>query len=182
MSETFTAHLSTIINRMDSLAKCMDSVENRGRPRSPSLSSGSETYTPGPAPVSWADRHPNKRLIIDPNKVLTWADEDDEENNANQSGCHLYRVSLATESLLRDFFSRSIPNATRRCWRKVCGMPSGRFTKCPKLDTTLKSKLPKQSKDADRPLARPRHYCSMQLGPLSTCWSNYTSLQTSGKQ
>ena len=46
-------------------------------------------------------------------------------------------------------------------------MPSSRFTKCPKLDTTLKSKLPKQSKDADRLMAKAQALLLDAVGPLA---------------
>ena len=104
----------------------------------------------------WADRDPSTRFVPDPNEVLSWPDdgEDQPEDRDADQGCALFQVSSATESLLKDAFTRTVPNGTRRHWREHYGMPASRFTKCPKLDTTLKSKLPKTCKDADRPLAK----------------------------
>ena len=82
-------------------------------------------------------------------------------------GCALFQVSSATELLLKDAFTRTVANGTRRRWREHYGMPASRFTKCPKLDTTLKSKLPKTCKDADRPLAKTQALLLDAVGPLA---------------
>ena len=42
-------------------------------------------------------------------------------------------------------------NDTRYRWQEQYGMPGSNFTKCPKLVTTIKSRLPKQCKDTDCP-------------------------------
>ena len=46
-------------------------------------------------------------------------------------------------------------------------MPASRFTKCPKLDKTLKSKLPKHCKDTEWPLAKTQALLLEAVGPLA---------------
>ena len=74
---------------------------------------------------------------------------------------------LPTESLLQETFTRTALNGTRHKWCEIYGMPSSWFTKCPKLNTTLKSKVPKQSKDADNPLAKTQALMLDAVGPLA---------------
>jgi hypothetical protein len=50
-------------------------------------------------------------------------------------------------------FSKPVPNATRRHWRKTYGMQASHMTRCQKLDGTICPHIPKTGKDADRSLA-----------------------------
>ena len=102
-------------------------------------------------------------MAFDPDEVLTWPDDVEPEEH----GCPLHRVSSATEALLKDAFSKTVPNDTRRRWQKQFGMPASDHTKCPKLDTTLKARLPKQCKEADRPLACLQTLLLDTMGPLT---------------
>ena len=169
MSETFTTHLSNISNKVDSLAERVDIVEKRPSP-SVSIASGSENRRQGRLSESpdtlWADRDPDERLVCDPDEVLIWPDDEDLSVHGEQ-GCQLHRVSPATESLLKEAFSKTVPNGTRRLWREQYGMPASDYTRCPKLDTTIKSRLPKQCKDADRSLARIQTLVLDAVGPLT---------------
>ena len=51
-------------------------------------------------------------------------------------------------------------------------MPASDYTRCPKLDTTIKSRLPKQCKDADQSLARIQALVLDPVGPLTHFWAN----------
>ena len=177
MSETFSAHLIDISSKINSLAERVDEVEKwlslsrQQHVPSSTPNPGSENRPPRalpsePATPSWADRDPSERFVQDPNEILRWPD-DEEQNNDADHGCTLFNVSVATGSLLRDAFTKMVPNGTRRRWREHYRMPTSRFTKCPKLDTMLKSKLPKQCKDADRPLAKNQALLLDAVGPLT---------------
>ena len=169
MSETFTAHLSNISNKVDSLAERVDVVEKRPSPPSSSsfVTSGSENRRLSESPdTPWADRDPDERLVCDPDEILIWPDNEDLSVQGEQ-GCQLHRVSTATESLLKEAFSKTVPNGTRRRWREQYGMPATDYTRCPKLDTTIRSRLPKQCKDADRSLARIQALVQDAVGPLT---------------
>ena len=103
----------------------------------------------------WANRDPEEQLAFDPDEVIVWPDDDLELDNAgDEQGCQLYRISEATELLLKEAFPRTALNSTRRHWRQSHGMPASDFTKCPKLDSTLKAKVPKTCKDGDRPFCK----------------------------
>ena len=138
MSETYTAHLSDISNKVTSLAEQVDIVERR-----PSLSqhitkstpaSGSESR-PHRGMANETPRGPNKQFIQDCNEIVRWPEDDKDLTNETDQGCLLFTVSTATESLLNDAFMKTVPNGTRRCWREHYSMQASRFTKCPKLDT-----------------------------------------------
>ena len=169
MSETFSAHLTVITGKVDSLAERVDHVE---RERSPPTATpppqtpapgGSENQTPMTSTTPWWQRDPNERLVVDPNEDLTWPDDTEPE----EQGCPLHTVSSTTEALLKDACSKTVSNDTRRRWRKQFGMPANDRTKCPKLDTTLKARLPKQCKENDRSLARLQTMVLDAMGPLT---------------
>ena len=119
-----------------------------------------QTETAG---IPWWQRDPNERMVLDPDEVLTWPDDVEPEEH----GCPMHGVSSATEALLKDAFLKTVPNDTRCRWRKQFGMPASDYTKCPKLDTTLKARLPKQCKEADSPLARLQTLLPDTMGPLT---------------
>ena len=166
MSETFSAHLTVITGKVDSLAERVDHVE---RERSPPTATpppqtpapgGSENQTPMTSTTPWWQRDPNERLVVDPN-------EDPDDTEPEEQGCPLHTVSSTTEALLKDACSKTVSNDTRRRWRKQFGMPANDRTKCPKLDTTLKARLPKQCKENDRSLARLQTMVLDAMGPLT---------------
>lgn len=114
-------------------------------------------------PVLWCDRPLDEPI---PTELITWPDDDPAESE--RDGCQLNKVSQETEVLLKEAFSKPVSNGTRRRWRKAYGMPACDNTKCPKLDNTVKAQLPRECKDADRPLARLQALMLDAVGPLNT--------------
>lgn len=165
MSETFTAQLVTISSQMTALTERVENVEKGPRPITPM------SAVPVPVPSTsrttaalWCDRPLDEPI---PNEVITWPDDDPADSEGDEFGCQLNKVSEETEVLLKDAFSKPVSNGTRRRWRKAYGMPACDSTKCPKLDNTVKAQLPKECKDADRPLARLQALLLDAVGPLS---------------
>ena len=112
MSETLTAHLCDIPNRVSSLAERVDIVEKRPSPplNTPNTS-GSKSRPPKASPsegsaIYWADSDPHERFVPDLNEILTWPDGGDDA----EQGCSLFHVSMEIESLLRDAFTKTVPN------------------------------------------------------------------------
>ena len=64
------------------------------------------------------------------------------------------KLSSITTKIVEDAFGHSISNERQRSLKRKQPIPDTPFTKCPKLDPTIQSRLPKPAKDADRNLAR----------------------------
>ena len=64
------------------------------------------------------------------------------------------RLSATTTKIIEDAFSRSLPNEKRCSIKRKQPVPDTPYTKCPKLDSTILSRLPTPAKDADRASAR----------------------------
>ena len=74
-------------------------------------------------------------------------DSDDQESDT-------LKLSSTTTKIVEDAFGHSIFNERRRSLKRKQPIPDTLFTKCPKLDPTIQSRLPKPAKDADRNLTR----------------------------
>ena len=169
MSETFSRQMAAMSGQLSTLSERLDNVERPGRQRSvqdtildSAISTESERIS-----HLWCDRPLDEPL---PREPLSWPDEDDaaDDGTDDADGCQLHRVTPATENVLRDAFSKTVPNATRRRWRRTYGMPASDHTKCPKLDATLRPQVPKEGKDADRALSRLQTFVLDAIGPLAS--------------
>ncbi len=158
MSQSIATQLSFINHKVVSLAERVDSVEKGGS--NPTTPAATATTTPSHSglPHLWADREVSTLCSFDPDELLVWPET---------QGCQLHRVSEATKSLLKETFTKSVPNGTRRRWRQAFGMAAFDATKCPKLDATIKAQVPKPCKDGDRNLARLQALVLDAVGPLA---------------
>ena len=177
MSETFTTQLSAINSQILVLNERVNNVENVEKGPKPTestaasrpvLSTTLQAPTPSVSkeaantpPLLWCDRPIDEPI---PTDVVTWPNEDPTDG---EDGCQLHKISDETEAFLESAFTKPVSNSTRRRWRKIHGMPACDSTKCPKLDSTIKAQLPKECKEADRPLARLQALVLDAVGPLS---------------
>lgn len=85
-----------------------------------------------------------------PTGLIVWPnDKEGAETSSDKTNeCQLHHVSPNTEATLVEIFSGPTSNTTRQMWRKGYGMPAMDCTKCPKLDNTLKTQVPKEGKNA----------------------------------
>ena len=168
MSATIATQLSSVNHKVESLAERVASVEKSGsNPRTPAATAASSSSQSAPeTPNLLADRDIS---TFDPDELLVHQDGEDPEliGTDEAQGCQLYQVSAVTKSLLKDTFTKTVPNGTRRRWRQAFGMPSCDATKCPKLDATIKAQVPKSCKDGDRHLARLQALVLDAVGPLT---------------
>ena len=94
----------------------------------------------------WSERPPDE--LPDYEETVYWAPEESEEEG------EIKQISDTTAKVLRDSFSTTMNNDKRRSVKRKQPVPDSVFTKCPKLDPPIMSKLPKTAKEADRSLAR----------------------------
>ena len=98
--------------------------------------------------------------------------DDDPELPSWSEGIHvagseeLRAVSIATNRLLEECCSKSVPNDTRKQWRKKYLAPDADCARCPRLDKPVQTHLPKTVKDHDRNLARLQTFVTDGIGPL----------------
>ena len=64
------------------------------------------------------------------------------------------KLSTTTTKIVEDAFACFMANEKRRSLKRKKPVPDTLYTKCPKLDSTIQSRLPKLAKDADRASAR----------------------------
>ena len=154
----------------------MESGESGPRPSSSqptphtSTTLGSESQARSPAserPLIWGERDPDEPMVFNPDEVLIWGDDNPEIEDGEQ-GCQFQKVSPATESLLKESFSKTVPNGTQQRWRQTFGMLACHATKHSKLYTILKAQIPKAGKDSDHPLARLQTFLLDVVGPLAS--------------
>ena len=109
----------------------------------------------------WAD-HPVDE-VPDYSTQVTWDDEDDD----NQSNSKLFSVSESTAKLLRDSFSKAIPNPTRKQLREKNGDPRCPPTRVPILDKMVRDRMSQGAVKLDHSLARLQTHCVDAAGPLA---------------
>ena len=98
--------------------------------------------------AGWGERDADE--LPDYNEHVFWEPEGDSDDQASDT----LRLSSTTTKIVEDAFGHSISNERRRSLKRKQPIPDTPFTKCPKLDPTIQSRLPKPAKDADRNLAR----------------------------
>ena len=96
---------------------------------------GGSMPTPTEQSLLWADRPVDE--VPDYSAQITWDDEDDD----NQTGSKLFAVSEGTDKLLRDSFSKAIPNPTWKQLREKNGDPRCPPTRVPKLDKMIRNRM-----------------------------------------
>ena len=168
LSATFARQMARLSSRLDSLSERVDATESpAGTPDPVAASSIASPAERNPA--LWCDRSLNEPIPTNP---VIWPDEEDgtpeDEPADDAEGCKLHPVTVATGGLLKESFSNAVPNGTRRKWRRVYGMPAADATKCPKLDGTLKTQVPKEGKDGDRTFSRLQTFVLDAVGPLAS--------------
>ena len=77
-------------------------------------------------------------------------------------------MSEGTDKLLRDSFSKAIPNPTRKQLRKKNGDPRCPPTRVPKLDKMVQDRMSQGAVKLNRSLARLQAHCVDAAGPLAT--------------
>ena len=106
------------------------------------------TVEKDPLDSGWADRDVEE--LPDYDEHVFWEPEGDSDDQ--ESGT--LKLSSSTTKIVEDAFGHSISNERRRSLKRKQPIPDTPFTKCPKLDPTIQSRLPKPAKDTDRNLAR----------------------------
>ena len=175
MTTAFARQMARLSSRLDSLSERVDGsatprrVDLRDPVAATAFSSPLERN-----PALWCDRPLDEPI---PNDTPVWPDEEDpaleDEPSESTDGCQLHQVSTATGALLKEAFSAVTTNGTRRRWRRVYGMPAVDATKCPKLDGTLKTQLPKEGKDGTASSHASRHSYWMPSDCWRVCWSSH---------
>lgn len=79
-----------------------------------------------------------------------------------------FPVSEPTKALLQMSFCKAKPadNKTRKVWLAKVGSPAGDETRCPKLDSVVKSQLKKDVVENDRKLSRLQNFTLDAAGPF----------------
>ena len=88
--------------------------------------------------------------LPDYNEHVFWEPEDESDDQEPDT----LKLLSTTTRIVEDAFGHTISNERRRSLKRKQPTPDTPFTKCPKLDPTIKSMLPKPAKNADRNLAR----------------------------
>ncbi len=163
MSTTITAHLSAMDAKMEALAHRVDAIDG---------SQGSQRRAESPGAIPWADRDPTERASYGyDDAFVVWPEDEDSDlfgdTGEEPEASALRPVSEKTAASLKECFSRTMPNATRKKWRLTYGTPQSEATRCPMFDTTVKTQVSKQVKDGDRPLARLQTLVLDAVGPLA---------------
>ena len=97
--------------------------------------------------AGWGERDADE--LPDYNEHVFWEPEGDSHDQESDT----LKLSSTTTKIVEDTFEHSIFNERRRSLKRKQPIPDTPFTKCPKLDPTIQSRLPKPAKDADRNLA-----------------------------
>ena len=95
---------------------------------------------------AWADRDDPPEY----EETIFWQPDADSDASEGETT----RLSATTTKIVEDAFSRSMPNEKRHSIKRKQPVPDTPYTKCPKLDSTILSRLPRPAKDADRASAR----------------------------
>jgi len=80
-------------------------------------------------------------------QIIYWSPDESEEKH------NLKKVLDTTAKVLRDGFASIMPSKKQRGVKRMQPIPNSVFVKCPKLDPSISSKLPKTAKDTDWSLA-----------------------------
>ena len=108
---------------------------------------------------TWGDR--NEQELPDYDETIYWEPEPDSDDPDTE----IQKLSPTTTSkIIEDTFAHSITNNKRRGLKRKQLTPDTPYTKCPKLDPAIQSRLPKQAKDVDRNLTT-----VADLGGLGGC-------------
>ena len=88
----------------------------------------------------------------------------------------IFEVSEPTKAFLQSAFCKVRPadNKTRRTWMDRFSVLEGDETFCPKLDSILKSELPKDAIEFDRKLFRLQNFVLDTAGPLVAAMEELT--------
>ena len=95
----------------------------------------------------WANQDVEE--LLDYSEQVFW--EPDPDSDADNE---VAKLSSTTIKIVEDAFLHSLPNERQRSIKRKQPVPDKFFAKCPKLDTTILSRLPKTAKNVDRNMAR----------------------------
>ena len=101
-----------------------------------------------PTDSGWADCDVEE--LPDYDEHVFW----EPEGNSDDQESGTLKLSSTTTKIVEDAFGHSIFNERRHSLKRKQPIPDTPFTKCPKLDPIIQSRLPKPAKDTDRNLAR----------------------------
>lgn len=170
-----------LTNKMGEFSRRLTALETR--PPTPEVKSDQPIVTSTPAPEArsenvptvtppsereqpsrlWADRQVDE--VPDYSTPVTW---DDEEEDTTMVGQKLFAVSEGTEKLLRESFTKAMPNSARRQLRERNGDPKCPPTRIPKLDKMVRDRMSQGSVKLDRSLARLKALSVYATGPLAS--------------
>ena len=165
---------NSLRTEMQSISKRVENVEGTARapietPAEQSLRQDNPVtnatrmeQSSGSQPSDWDEQSEDE--APDYEKAVFWHPEGD----SNASEGEKSKLSTTTAKIVEEAFSCSLPNDKRRNIKRKQPVPDTPYTKCPKLDNTVQSKLPKPAKDADRASARIQTLESARKGTLNT--------------
>lgn len=78
----------------------------------------------------------------------------------------MLKLLLTMTKMIEDVFGHSISNEKQCSLKSKQSVPDTPHTKCPKLDASIQSRLPKAAKDADHNLARLQTLVLDAVGPV----------------
>ena len=85
----------------------------------------------------------------DYDEIIFW-----QPNDSDASEGETTKLSTITTKIVEDTFACSMANEKHRGLKRKQPVPDSPYTKCPKLDSTIQSRLPKSAKDDDGGSAR----------------------------
>ena len=139
------SNYNSLHTEMQSISKRVENVE--GTTRAPMETPAEQSLRQdNPVPK---DEQP-KDEAPDYEGAVFWHPEGDFDASEGEKS----KLSTTTAKIVEEAFSCSLPNDKRRNIKRKQPVPDTPYTKCPKLDNTVQSKLPKPAKDADRASAR----------------------------
>jgi len=94
-------------------------------------------------------------------EVVYWSPVESDSDMGESS-----KISDSMARVIKEAFSKMLPTEKRKNVKRKFPHPDSVHTKCPKLDPPIRSKLPKQAKDADENLVRLKSKVLNMASPL----------------
>ena len=116
-----------------------------------------EEADPTTATCDWGER---EEEVPDYNQQIYWQPDSDSKDGDSRA------LSTTTAKIVRDAFSHSLPPAKRKSLKRKQPIPDTPFTKVPKLDPTIQSRMSPAAKATDRGIAGTQGYVLDAAVPL----------------
>ena len=163
--------MQSMSDRLSKVEKEQSSPASAGRPSTNRMAAQSASPVGLSNHLSWAERmEEHDRMIEDTpeedHAAKNMADVE-EDYEVDAKGAKLFQVSDQTFGFLKQSFTGTLANTTRRQTREKFGLPNTPFTATPSLDKVLRSRVTQATKSRDKELARLQSLALDAVGPLS---------------